>query len=94
MGIVIRLAPERTRVGDTRQYRVVLANGCVIGMVEVIGDGRFAARVSWGHTVPGWLALGDTGNFVSVADAAAAVWLTWMGSPPELGPTEPEFFTH
>jgi hypothetical protein len=78
MGIMIRLTAERTSVGDTLRYRVVLASGCVIGSVEVMGDRPFAAWVPWGHPVPGWLAQGSTGSFVSVTDAAAAVWLGYV----------------
>ena len=81
MGVLIRLTPERTSVGDTRRYRVVLSSGWEIGSVEVLGDGCFAARVPWGHTAPGWLAQGDTDSFVSVTDAAAAVWLGFISRP-------------
>jgi hypothetical protein len=91
MGVVIRLAPERTGTGDTLRYSVVLASGDVIGSVEPLGPGRFAARVPWGHSLAGWLAQGDTESFENLSDAAAAVWLSWLASPPISGPTASKF---
>jgi hypothetical protein len=81
MGIVIRLQRSGGGHGDTTSLRVVTSNGTVLGWVEPTAYRRFAARVPWGHAIPGWLAQGDTGSFASVTDAAAAVWLGFISRP-------------